>query len=127
MEESCTVQNIIDDLKRYGRIYESTSDEAPEEAARYLVLNTPVIKHCLKVIYTEKTKEQREELLKNHKELHYSATSDDFLRDASHCIEMAQDYHPDILPVRKFALEDLIRALEYGKYCIPSVPKLIKP
>ena len=128
MEDEFTVEDIIYDLRKLGRFSEGySSDEVPEEALFYLLLNYGAIKFCLDLVYEDISEAQRKELCENHKELDYSAIASDFYNIALNTLESAQKYFTDCFDVTKDYLNTLIRGLEYAKYKPHKIPKLFMP
>ncbi len=115
MEERHTVQNIIDDLKKFGKL-EEPSGEIPEAAMRYLLLNYHPIKYCVESVYEKMSEAQREELCENHKELDYSIGRDKARNIVSQPLSSLRHYYYGLGGIAKDDLIILIKALKYAKY-----------
>jgi len=122
MSSRSILENLIKDLKRIRAFcIRKNLEYVPDIGMRYVVGNHDAIAFYLKQVYSKLDQNQRAELSRQHKELDYSAISDDFYDIAANPISDAKQYWPHPL-VRAFgvAKEDhihmVIRVLEYAKY-----------
>lgn len=122
MQQRHSVQNIIDDLVKFGKLSEGLPKEIPEEAVRYLLLNYHPIEYCLKSVYEEMSEAERDELRKSQKELHYSVSNDKAREIVSQPLTQLKHYYAGVGDITKDNLTMLIRALRYAKF--RSVPFL---
>ena len=123
-----SVQDVIDDLEKYGRL--GTGGKVPEEIVRYLLLNQYFITLCIDRVI-RMSKAERVALRERHGELHEEICSDAFFKDYfitfSKCLKDPVSFYMGDDWLSKDDVIRLRRVLRYAKYLdIPVLGRLFR-